>query len=734
MLFAAVAPEITADEEGLVKFPLNGTLHLSCSFQSVPAPDSAKWTHNGTQLLSTLVTLTASTTTLTRTNLQANGGGAYACSASNEVGSDTATTFVRIQLPSDPVSDLEVIERATDSLTLSWTNPHFTGFASITSFRVIITGGGPEGSEAFGGDETLTEYTVSSLSPLSFYTISLSAVNDAGLQSLPVIVQESTRSLRLPVIEEPVIIVVNSTAILLQWQSPRYDPATTYPVTSYQLTYIKQGGRETPTNRSLPLQPTSVTVGNLAKGTVYVFTLAPVNTAGPGATFTYEPTETFIDPPSPPREVTAESPNPFTIQLSWSPPSSDGGRPIGEYRIQVFTSGEYSSTYNLPGSAETYDITELSQNTSYEIRITAVNADNQESNYVAVMQTTAPVGDPQPPVLDAFSAARVGNTMAEISWDTPGGFPNRYIIQIRASSQNKWNMTINFTISVQLLPSRQTFVFKDLQPLTAYSVRIQSENVKGLSEFTEIFTFKTYGDVEISGDEAVSVGSTLSLGCGLEGADSSDSNINYTWSSTNGPLPPRASVGEVDGVLVIQDVRREDGGVYTCTANGVSGNITVEVSRSSNLSLVGIVAGSAGGGILITLIVCTVLCIVWCYRRSNSKVVVDDIDSPPVMDRCSHIYECLPLSNAGPVYNNPITFMPNKAYGVGLNKNLKEVELAKSCDDVYVEVQAGVRRQPEMIYDLAVHNPMQTKAEESEEDYDEAYDPESDLEEACTNM
>ena len=54
-------------------------------------------------------------------------------------------------------------------------------------------------------------------------------------------------------------------------------------------------------------------------------------------------------------------------------------------------------------------------------------------------------------------------------------------------------MTINFTISVQLLPSRQTFVFKDLQPLTAYSVRIQSENVKGLSEFTEIFPFKTYG-------------------------------------------------------------------------------------------------------------------------------------------------------------------------------------------------------------------------------------------------
>ena len=95
--FAAVAPEITADAGGLVKIPLNSTLELSCSFQAVPTPHSTTWTHNGTQLPSTLVTPTASSTTLTQTNLQANGGGAYVCRASNEIGSDTATMFVRVQ-------------------------------------------------------------------------------------------------------------------------------------------------------------------------------------------------------------------------------------------------------------------------------------------------------------------------------------------------------------------------------------------------------------------------------------------------------------------------------------------------------------------------------------------------------------------------------------------------------------------------------------------------------------
>ena len=54
------------------------------------------------------------------------------------------------------------------------------------------------------------------------------------------------------------------------------------------------------------------------------------------------------------------------------------------------------------------------------------------------------------------------------------------------------------------------------------------------------------GDVEIrheGGQGTLSAGDTLILSCGLVGADS-EANINFTWSSGNGPLPPTASVGE----------------------------------------------------------------------------------------------------------------------------------------------------------------------------------------------
>ena len=99
-------------------------------------------------------------------------------------------------VPPGVPSDLRVTGRATESLTISWTNPDFTGFASIASFRVTITGGaGAERTDVIKGDEMLTGHTVSSLSPLTHYNLSLTVVNDAGLESLPSVVQESTLSL-----------------------------------------------------------------------------------------------------------------------------------------------------------------------------------------------------------------------------------------------------------------------------------------------------------------------------------------------------------------------------------------------------------------------------------------------------------------------------------------------------------------------------------------------------------
>ena len=74
-------------------------------------------------------------------------------------------------------------------------------------------------------------------------------------------------------------------------QPPRYDPEL---VAGYIVTHMKQGGGE---GYSLNLnnQTTEVTVVHLDKGTVYVFTITAVDSAGNGEPYIFDATETFVD-------------------------------------------------------------------------------------------------------------------------------------------------------------------------------------------------------------------------------------------------------------------------------------------------------------------------------------------------------------------------------------------------------------------------------------------------------
>ena len=90
-------------------------------------------------------------------------------------------------------------------------------------------------------------------------------------------------------------------------------------------------------------------------------------------------------------------------------------------------------------------------------------------------------------------------------------------------------------------------------------------------------------------------------------------------------------------------------------------------------------------------------------------MVADDINSPPVMGRSSHVYECLPLSNVGHLFSLGITWsILHAQQSIWSWAEQKPEGSSRAAGEVvrrvFVEVQTGVRRQPEMICDLAVHN------------------------------
>ena len=98
-------------------------------------------------------------------------------------------------MPPGPPTNLEVTGKTTTTLVISWSNPEFTGFSPIASFRVRITGAGEENSVTFNGDATTTVYTVESLTPFNVYTLHLYVRSAAGLESQSAEVRDSTLSL-----------------------------------------------------------------------------------------------------------------------------------------------------------------------------------------------------------------------------------------------------------------------------------------------------------------------------------------------------------------------------------------------------------------------------------------------------------------------------------------------------------------------------------------------------------
>ena len=92
-----------ADRQELVDVPVGGTLQISCTHFGIPPPNAVTWTHNSSATPLDPndpridITLTSTSTTLTITEVMEDEGGSYECRPENDVGSNSATTQVRIQ-------------------------------------------------------------------------------------------------------------------------------------------------------------------------------------------------------------------------------------------------------------------------------------------------------------------------------------------------------------------------------------------------------------------------------------------------------------------------------------------------------------------------------------------------------------------------------------------------------------------------------------------------------------
>ncbi|CAJ1086759.1 neural cell adhesion molecule 2-like isoform X2 [Xyrichtys novacula] len=211
--------------------------------------------------------------------------------------------------------------------------------------------------------------------------------------------------------------------------------------------------------------------------------------------------------------------NPYSVRLSavsqrlatvtFMKPDSHGGVPISYYLVQYKEVGSQDWRDVRSHSVQTTVVlTGLEPNTTYEVRVAAVNGKGQgEFSHTESFQTL-PIREPSPPAVHGQRGMGKAYRLGLVKQDD-GGMPIvEYIVKYKTDKEEQW-MT-------KLVPGANDFAM--LQPLqwnTRYEVEITARNVKGLSEPTFYqFFMPQKPDITESLFSGLGLGAVVGLGLG----------------------------------------------------------------------------------------------------------------------------------------------------------------------------------------------------------------------------
>ncbi|XP_051982317.1 neural cell adhesion molecule 2 [Xyrauchen texanus] len=213
------------------------------------------------------------------------------------------------------------------------------------------------------------------------------------------------------------------------------------------------------------------------------------------------------DVPSNPYSVSLTAVSQRLATVTFLKPDSHGGVPISYYMVNYKdTSSLDWRTMRSHGVQTTVILANLEPNTTYEVRVAAVNGKGQgEFSHTETFQTL-PIREPSPPTVHGQRGVGKAYRLGLIKQDD-GGMPIvEYIVKYKTEKEEQW-MT-------KLVPGMNDFAL--LQPLqwnTRYNVEITARNVKGLSEPTFFqFLMPQKPDITDSLFSGLSLGAVVGLG------------------------------------------------------------------------------------------------------------------------------------------------------------------------------------------------------------------------------
>jgi fibronectin type 3 domain-containing protein len=298
------------------------------------------------------------------------------------------------------------------NVQLSWTPPASDGGSAITGYdiyRGTANGGGPLLTTV----GSVTSYTDATAVNGTTYYYQVSAVNAVGegSRSAPIAATPAT----VPGPPTLVSAAAGDASVALAWTPPTSSGGS--PIIGYTVT-------ATPGGATCTTAGLGCSVGGLANGTTYAFTVRAQNAVGLGAAsnaLSATPTAPG-QPPSVPQNV-AISPNlPEGIRVSWTAPASSGTSPVTDYRIYRSTGSQGETFLVSVGTVLSFTDTTAANGGLYYYQVSAVSAagEGPRSAEKSGQRGTAPSAP------RTLSASANGPGGVSLKWSAPtsdGGSP-----------------------------------------------------------------------------------------------------------------------------------------------------------------------------------------------------------------------------------------------------------------------------------------------------------------------
>jgi len=446
------------------------------------------------------------TTTYSHTGLQSDKYYVYHIAAINSVGTSewSAEAIGHTQQPQNivpnPPTGLNVKAVSPTKINLFWNAPSNNGGPLVSGYKIEEKAGtGSYSIVVANTGNTNTSYSRTGLTTGTAYTYRVSAINSVGTSSTSNEDSDTPTASSTAMVPTPpsnlTATKISQTQINLAWVAPTDNGGEL--VTGYKIEEKVGTGTYSVIVAHTGNTNTAYSRTGLTAGQTYTYRVSAINSVGASNTSNEaSATQTLNVVPNAPTGLQAISASPTQINLSWNPPSNNGGPSVTNYKIEFrIGSGSYSTLANT--AATSYSHTGLTTGTTYTYRVSAINsvgtsATSNEASAVPA-KTLTPTG---------LTATAVSPTQINLSWIAP--------------SETYGQSITGYKIERVIAAGTYVTVVENTGKATTYSVT-------GLTTGTK-YTFVVSGHFSMGGT-----------------ARSNEASATPTATSTPPPTPPPAT-------------------------------------------------------------------------------------------------------------------------------------------------------------------------------------------------